>query len=62
LRALLDVGPSLGLDLADVERLLKDAQAEGTPAEEMEEPAGQGHAGQSGRILGREVWQAGAQD
>ena len=62
LRALLDVGPSLGLDLADVERLLKDTQAEGTQAEEMEEPAGQGHAGRSGRILGREVWQAGAQD
>jgi hypothetical protein len=68
LRALLQVGPALGLDMDDVERLMRDPQAEG------EESAGQdtrrrpgtsgqrGGAGRSGRILGREVWQAEEQD
>jgi hypothetical protein len=57
LRALLDVGPSLGLDLADIERLIKDQQAEGPEATGAEGDVGRGHAGRSGRILGREIWQ-----
>lgn len=57
-RALLDVGPTLGLDLADLEHLLKGQPEEGTEAVE-EETVGLGHAGRSGRILGREVWQGG---
>lgn len=59
LRALLDVGPALGLDLADIEGLLKSQQAEGKEAESPEGDVGRGHAGRSGRILGREIWQAG---
>ena len=58
LRALLEVGPSLGLDLADMEQLAKDQQAEGAEPKGVEGDVGRGHAGRSGRILGREIWQA----
>jgi hypothetical protein len=68
LQALLEVGPTLGLDLADVERLLKDQQAEDAETalavsdrhRSVLDP--RGGAGYSGRILGREVWQPGEQD
>jgi hypothetical protein len=68
LRALLDVGPSLGLDLGDVERLLEDRRGEGAEAAEGQEdrqttfPDRPGGADRSGRILGREVWQERRQD
>jgi hypothetical protein len=62
LRALLGVGPALGLDLADVERLLKDQQSEGSESTDLGVDRRRGEAGHSGRILGREVWQAGEQD
>jgi hypothetical protein len=57
LKALLEVGPELGLDLADVARLLRDQRTKEEGAQATEEEAGTGHAGRSGRILGREVWQ-----
>jgi hypothetical protein len=62
LRTLLDVGPSLGLVLVDMAFLLKSQQAEGKESEGIGRDVGQDHAGHSGRILGREVWQAGEQD
>ena len=59
LRTLLDVGPSLGLILVDVALLLKSQQTKGEESEGVGRDAGQEHAGRSGRILGREVWQVG---
>jgi len=58
-RTLLDVGPSLGLILVDVALLLKSQPTEREEAKAVGGDAGQDHAGRSGRILGREVWQAG---
>jgi hypothetical protein len=58
-QTLLDVGPSLGLVLVDVALLLKSRQAEGDESKAVGGDAAQDHAGHSGRILGREVWQAG---
>jgi hypothetical protein len=62
LRTLLDVGPSLGLVLADIALLLKSQQTEGGESKGPDRDVGQDHAGRSGRILGREVWQGGEQD
>ena len=62
LRTLLDVGPSLGLVLVDVALLLKSQQKEARESDGVGGDVGQDHAGHSGRILGREVWQAGARD
>jgi hypothetical protein len=62
LRMLLDVGPSLGLVLVDMAFLLKSQREEGGESEGVGREVGQDHAGHSGRILGREVWQAGEQD
>jgi hypothetical protein len=60
-QALLDIGPGLGLDLADAVRLLIDRWIKGGKAPEREGEGGEEHAGRGARILGREVWQAGAQ-
>ena len=62
LRTLLDVGPSLGLVLVDMAFLLKSQQTEGDETKGVGPDVSQDHAGHSGRILGREVWQAGEQD
>jgi hypothetical protein len=58
-RTLLDVAPSLGLVLVDVALLLKSQQTEREESEGVSRDAGHEQAGRSGRILGREVWQAG---
>jgi hypothetical protein len=66
LRALLDEGSALGLDMTDVERLVQERQAAGAisddTAERRLEASGPRGAGNSGRILGREVWQTGEPD
>lgn len=62
LRAVLEIGPALGLDLADVERLLRDQQSEGADSVGLDVDRRRGEAGHSGRILGREVWQVGELD
>ena len=61
LDVLLDVGPALGLDLADIEGLVKGQRAEEREAEAPDGDVGRGHAGRTGRILGREIWQTGEQ-
>jgi hypothetical protein len=60
-RMLLDVGPSLGLILADMALLLGSQQKEGGDPEGRDDVS-QDHAGHGGRILGREVWHAGELD
>jgi hypothetical protein len=61
LRTLLDIGPSLGLVLVDMAFLLKSQREEAGETQGVETDPGQDHAGHGGRILGREVWQAGEQ-
>jgi hypothetical protein len=60
-KTLLDVGPLLGLVLVDMV-LLERRQAQGEEPAVTGQGVGQDHAGLSGRILGREVWQAGEQN
>jgi hypothetical protein len=62
LRTLLDAGPSLGLLLVDVALLIKSQQAEDEEPRAVDRDVAQDPAGLSGRILGREIWQAGEQD
>jgi hypothetical protein len=62
LRTLLDVGPSLGLVLVDIALLMRRQRKEGEESAGADQDGAQDHAGHSGRILGREVWQAGEQD
>lgn len=58
LRGLLEAGPALGLDLTDVEQLLKGQEPEGLEgSRDSGDASRQGGADRSGRILGREVWQ-----
>lgn len=61
LRTLLDVGPSLGLVLVDIALLVRSQRTEGEESKGVGEDVSQDHAGHGGRILGREVWQAGEQ-
>ena len=59
LQALLQRAVRLGLDLAELERLLARAQDEADKLEGSQLSRRRGEAGESGVILGREVWEDG---
>jgi hypothetical protein len=59
LQALLQQAVRLGLDLAELERLLGLAQDEARELEKGQVRPRRGEAGKSGVILGREVWEDG---
>jgi hypothetical protein len=63
LRAVLQQATALGLELDEVQRLVKlSREAEVEDSAKGEPERGQGDAGRSGRILGREVWEAGPRE
>jgi len=59
IQAVLQRATALSLELGEVQRLVElGREAEGEGSAKAEPGRGQGDAGRSGRILGREVWEA----
>jgi hypothetical protein len=63
LQAVLQQATTLGLELDEVQRLVElSGEAAGEDSASGAAERGRGDAGRSGRILGREVWEAGPRE